>query len=74
MEKDIKIKNIDIVKSIQGKTVVFQIKDPKVVNRTILFEIRQEMSYPAKDSSVIYPDHRIIESNQIFIEDSSKLI
>ncbi|MDY0143876.1 MAG: hypothetical protein GX154_00885 [Clostridiales bacterium] len=74
MEKDIKIKNIDIVQINQGNTVVFQLKDPKVVNRTILSEIRQEMSYPAKDSSVIYPDQRIIESNQIFIEDSSKLI
>ena len=70
MEKDVKSSNIEIVQTNLGDSIVFQLKDPRVVNKTILSEIRQEMSYPANNSVVIYPDQRIIESNQIFIEDT----
>jgi len=70
MEKVINSTNIDIVQVILGNSVIFQLKDPKSVNRNILTEIKQEISYPSADSIVIYPDQRIIESNQIFIEDS----
>jgi hypothetical protein len=67
MEKDVKSENIEIVQTNNGNSIIFQLKDPKVVNKNILSEIRQEMSYPANDSIVIYPDQKIIESNQIFI-------
>jgi hypothetical protein len=65
MNKYMKLTKIEIVQSIQGDSNIFQLKDPKVVNKTILSKIKQEMSYPAKDSVVIYSDQRIIESNQI---------
>jgi hypothetical protein len=65
MNKYMKLTKIEIVQSIQGDSTIFQLKDPKVVNKTILSKIKQEMSYPAKDSVVIYSDQRIIESNQI---------
>ena len=68
MEKDLKSPNIEIVQINQGNSIVFQLKDPRIVNRSILSEIRQEMSNPANDSVIIYPDQRIIESSQIFIE------
>jgi len=73
MEKDIKSQSIEIVQINQGSSIIFQIKDPRVVNKNILSELRQEMSYPANDSIVIYPDQRIIESNQIFIVDTKIL-
>ena len=72
MEKG--IEKIEVVQSLQGEKVVFQLKDPKTVNRTILSKLREEISLPNWDSYVIYPDQRIIESNQLFIEGNSKII
>jgi hypothetical protein len=74
MEKDIKSQNVEIVQLNQGDSIIFQLKDPKAVNKAILSEIKQEMSYPAKDSVIIYPDQKIIESSQIFIEVTQILI
>jgi len=70
MEKDIKSRKVEIVQSNQGSTTVFQLKNSKVVNKIILSEIRQEMSYPSSGSVVIYPDQRIIECEQIFVGDT----
>jgi len=73
MEKDLKTKNIEIVQSNQGDIVLFQLKEPKAVNETILSELEQEISSPRENSVIIYLDQRIIESNQVFIEDTHLL-
>ena len=74
MEKDIKSPFVEVVQSNQGNTTIFQLKDPKVVNKTILSEIMKEMSYPSKGSVIIYPDQKIIECNQILVQIPSTFI
>lgn len=74
MEKDIKSPSVEVVQSNQGNTTIFQLKDPKMVNKTILSEIKQEMSYPSKGTIIIYPDQKIIECNQILVQIPSAFI
>jgi len=74
MEKDLKSHSIEIVQSNQGNATIYQLKDPKIVNRTILSEIRQEFSQPSHGAIIIYPDQRIIECNQIIIESTPTLL
>lgn len=65
---------IDIVIKAQEGAVVFEIKDPKQLNKALLNDIKQDFFLIQKDSIVIYPEQKIIDSQRIFIEDTSRLI
>ena len=72
MEKGLK-QDIEIVQSNLQGTIVFQLKSPKVVNKTIFEEIKKDISLPSKDSIVVYPEQRIIESNQLIVDSSNRI-
>lgn len=74
MEKNIKSNNIDIVIKAQKGAVVFEIKDHKLLNESLLNDIKQDYFLLQKDSIVIYPEQQIIESQKCFIEEASLLI
>lgn len=74
MEKNIRTSNIDIVIKAQEGAVVFEIKDPKQLNKALLNDIKQDFFLIQKDSIVIYPEQKIIDSQRVFIEDTSRLI
>ena len=70
MEKDLKISEIDIVVKAQDGISVFEIKEPKKLNRILLNEIKQELFLIRNDAVVIYPDQKIIDSQRVFIEET----
>lgn len=74
MEKNIRTSNIDIVIKAQEGAVVFEIKDTKQLNRALLNDIKQDFFLLQNDSIVIYPEQEIIDSQRVFIEDTSRLI
>jgi hypothetical protein len=74
MEKNIRTSNIDIVIKAQEGAVVFEIKDPKQLNRALLNDIKQDFFFLQKDSIVIYPEQKIVDTQGIFLEDTSRLI
>jgi hypothetical protein len=74
MEKNISSSNTDIVIKAQKGAVVFEIKDPKQLNKALFNDIKQDFFSLQKDSAVIYPEQQIIESQRCFIEDTSRLI
>jgi hypothetical protein len=71
MEKDMKLSNLDIVIKNKDGVSVFEIKDPKVFQRSLLSDIRQEFSMVRKETIVIYPEQKIIDSQRVYIETSS---
>ena len=74
MEKDLKISEIDIVVKAQDGISVFEIKEPKKLNRILLNEIKQELFLIRNDAVVIYPDQKIIDSQRVFIEETTRII
>ena len=74
MEKDLKISEIDIVVKAQDGISVFEIKEPKKLNRILLNEIKQELFLIQNDAVVIYPDQKIIDSQRVFIEETTRII
>ena len=74
MEKDLKISEIDIVVNAQDGISVFEIKEPKKLNRILLNEIKQELFLIRNDAVVIYPDQKIIDSQRVFIEETTRII
>ena len=74
MEKDIRTSSIDIVIKAQEGAIVFEIKDPKRLNRALLDDIKQDFSVYANDSVVIFPEQKVIDSQRVFIENTSRLL
>jgi hypothetical protein len=74
MEKDIKSSQIDIVIKNNDSISVFEIKDPRAFQRALLNEFRQEFSIVKKDTVVIYPEQKIIDSQSVFIETNSIIL
>lgn len=74
MEKNIRTSNIDIVIKAREGVVVFEIKDPEQLNKALLNEIKKDFFLIQKDSIVIYPEQKIINSQRVFIENTSRLI
>ncbi|MDD3772405.1 MAG: hypothetical protein PHC38_07100 [Weeksellaceae bacterium] len=74
MEKDIKPSNIDIVVKSKEGLRIFEIKNPKLLNRNLLNDIKKEFFLMDNNSIVIYPEQEIIESQRMFIEDTSQII
>lgn len=74
MEKDIKPSNIDIVVKSKEGFRIFEIKNPKLLNRNLLNDIKKDFFLLDMNSIVIYPEQEIIESQRMFIEDTSQII
>jgi hypothetical protein len=75
MEKDIKQSSIDIViKAKDGGEIVFQIKDPKQLHKTLLNDIKQDFFLIQNNSIVIHPEQKIIDTQGVFIDSTSRVI
>jgi|GEM_PF-2782421 len=74
MEKNIKAINIDIVIKNQDNVLLFEIKDPKRLHRNLLDDIKKEISIAQNDTVVIYPEQKIIDSQRVFLEDTSRIL
>ncbi|MBL7852088.1 MAG: hypothetical protein JNN04_14395 [Cyclobacteriaceae bacterium] len=75
MEKDLVQPAIDIViKAQESGEVLFQIKDPKNLNRALLNGIKQDFFLIDKGAVVVYPEQKIIDSQRVFIEDTTRVI
>lgn len=74
MEKIMSSSNLNIIMKVQKDEVVFEIKDPKQLNKVLLKEIKKDFFFLQKDSIVIYPEQQIIESQRCIIEDTSHII
>lgn len=74
MEKVLKSTSIEIaVKSREGFRV-FEINNPKPLNKMLLNEIKKDFFLMDKNSVVIYPEQKFIESQKMYIEDKSRII
>lgn len=78
MEKNISlssnINKVDIVIKAQEGAIVFEIKDPKQLNKALLNEIKEDLFSLQKDTFVLYPEQRIIDTQGVFLENSALLI
>ena len=74
MEKNIGSSNVDIVIKAQKGAVVFEIKDPKQLNKALLNDIKQDFFLIQNDSIVIYPEQKIVNTQGVFLENTSRLI
>lgn len=74
MEKNIINTNLDIVIKTQENGVVFEIKEPKKFHRAVMNDIKQDLSLVKRNTIVIYPEQKIIDSQRVFIETNSQLL
>jgi len=74
LEKNIRTSNLDIVIKRQKGAVIFEIKDPAQLNKSLLNDIKRDFFLIKKDSIVIYPEQEIIDTQGVFLEDTSRLI
>jgi hypothetical protein len=74
MEKNIKASNIDIVIKTQENAVVFEIKEPKVVNCMLFNDVKKDYFQLQNNSIVIYPEQEIIESQRCYIDTTSSIL
>jgi hypothetical protein len=68
------ISPLDIVINNKGGVSVFEIKEPKRFQRNLLNDLKKEYSIVEKGNIVVYPEQRIIDSQNVFIETSSVII
>ena len=74
MEKNIRTSNLDIVIKRQKGAVIFEIKDPAQLNKSLLNDIKRDFFLIKKDSIVIHPEQEIVDTQGVFLEDTSRLI
>ncbi len=74
MEKDIKSTNLEIVVKSKEGLRVFEINNPKPLNRNLLNDIKKDFFLMDKNSIVIYPEQKFIQSHKMYIEDTSQII
>lgn len=74
MEKDLKHINLDIVIKNKDGVSVFELKDPKIFQHSLFNGLRQEFSTVKKDTVVIYPEQKIIDTQTVFIETNSIIL
>jgi hypothetical protein len=74
MEKNIRTSHIDIVIKAQKDSLVFEIKDPKKLNKALMDDVKKEFFVIQNDSVVIYPEQKIVDTQGVFLENTSKII
>lgn len=68
------IKDVEIINTSQGDQIIFALKEPKAVSKNIIREIKEEMSIPTNGSAIIYTDFRLINTNNLLVQDYPVLI
>ena len=70
MEKSVNNEIVEIVAKNNQGVLLFELKDPKMVNRNINSELKATKPSLSANAVVVYPDNYFIDIPRIFVEDT----
>jgi hypothetical protein len=69
MDKNLKSMEVDVVVRNEEGAIVFELKDSKKISREIFSEMKNDTPTYSKESTIVYPDQQIINSEIIYCQD-----